>query len=42
MVHGEQLTKNLTLDLFHEIVYGIPIDEAPLFGVVRMKVEIKG
>ena len=41
VVQGEQFAEDLAFYLFHEVVYGVAVDECPLFCVVGMQVEIK-
>lgn len=42
IIHGNQFTENLALDLLHEIIDGIAVDEVALLGVVGMQVEVEG
>lgn len=41
VIHGQQLTEDLTLNLLYKIVKGVPINETALFGVVPMQIKVK-
>jgi hypothetical protein len=41
VIHSEEFAEDLTLDLFHEVVDGVAVDESALLGVVGVQVKVE-
>jgi hypothetical protein len=41
MIHCEKLTENLTLNLLDKVVYGVPVNKGPLFGIMSVQIKVE-
>jgi hypothetical protein len=42
VVHGKELAEDLALNLLHEVIDGVAVNEGTLLGIVGVQVEVKG
>ena len=42
VVHRNKLAENLAFNLLHEIINGVSVNKMTFFGIMGMKVKIKG